>query len=86
MNTFNLTISTPDGNAFNGECVRLVLRGDEGDLAIMANHTPIITGVKPCTAKIEIDENTSKSAHIDGGLLTVSENKATLLCGIVTMG
>lgn len=36
MNTFRLTISSPDGNIFQGEAVKLSVRGIEGDLAVMA--------------------------------------------------
>ena len=32
MNTFPLTISDVDGNAFDGQAVRLSVRGTEGDL------------------------------------------------------
>ena len=46
MNTFGLTISSPDGNIFQGEAVKLSVRGIEGDLAVMAGHIPFITAVK----------------------------------------
>ena len=34
MNTFPLTVASPDGNLFHGEAVQLTLRGSEGDLAV----------------------------------------------------
>ena len=36
MKTFPLTISSPDGDLFRGEAEMLILRGTEGDLAVMA--------------------------------------------------
>lgn len=80
MNKFNLIISSPDGNVFNGEAIYLRLRGTEGELAIMAGHASFITGVVPCEVKIEL-ESGEKMATIDGGLLTVSPEVVTLLSG-----
>ncbi len=79
MNTFLLNISSPDGNKFEGEAINLSLRGTEGDLAIMAGHTPFITSIKPCKCKIVLGDETVKKANIDGGLLTVSSESVTLL-------
>lgn len=81
MNTFRLTISSPDGNLFKGEVVKLTLRGIEGDLAIMAKHIPFITTVKPCDCNIELDDGTVKTGYTQGGLLTVSDDSAVLLSG-----
>lgn len=81
MNTFNLTISSPDGTLFNGEAVKLVLRGAGGELAVMASHAPFITSVQQCDCRVELDDSTEKVGHTDGGLLTVAANKVTLLSG-----
>lgn len=81
MNTFHLTVSSPDGHIWSGEAVMLSLRGIEGDLAVMAGHIPFITSVKPCACKISLDDGTEKIGHTDGGLLTVSEDGVTLLSG-----
>ncbi len=81
MSTFKLVVSSPDGDKFNAEAVKLALRGTEGDLAILAGHIPFITAVKPCDCKIELEDGTEKIAHIDGGLLTVTDKKTTLLSG-----
>ncbi len=79
MNTFNLTISGPDGNKFKGEAVKLTLRGIEGDLAILAGHIPFITTVKPCECKVELPDETIKSFPTEGGIVTVSNESTTLL-------
>ena len=46
MSTFPLIISSPDGDLFRGEAVRLILRGTEGELAVMAGHVPFVTAVR----------------------------------------
>ncbi len=81
MKTFKLKISSPDGDVFNGDAVKISLRGTEGELAVMAGHIPFATSVVPCECKIELDDESIKSGKIDGGLLTVSSDAVILLSG-----
>ena len=54
MKTFRLIVSSPDGNKFDGEAVKLDVRGTEGELAIMAGHIPFVTSLvkSSCTGKV----------------------------------
>ena len=79
MSTFKLVISTPDGNIFSGEAANISVRGTEGDFAVMAGHIPFITAVKPCDCTIVLADGTEKKGKTEGGLLTVSTDKTTLL-------
>lgn len=81
MNTFKLTVSSPDGNKFSGEIVKLDVRGVEGELAIMAGHIPFVTSIVKAPCAIWLDEDTKKTAFSDGGLLTVDTDSVTLLSG-----
>lgn len=81
MNTLELVVSTPEGNMFQGEITKIFLRGAAGDLAVMANHIPFITSVKPCECRIELSDGTRKTLDLSGGLLSVGENKVTLMSG-----
>ena len=81
MSTFHLTVSSPDGNKFDGEVFKFDVRGVEGELAIMAGHIPYITSVikAPCT--VWLDEDKKKTAVSDGGLLTVDTDRVTFISG-----
>ena len=79
MNTFKLTVSSPDGNKFQGDVVKLDVRGVEGDLAIMAGHIPFITSLVSAPCTIWFEDGEKKTANADGGLLTVNSNDVTLL-------
>ena len=81
MNTFLLIIASPDGNSFEGEATGIYLRGSEGDLAVLARHIPFVTAVVPCDCKITLSDGTERTGHTDGGILTVAEDKVTLLSG-----
>ena len=81
MSTFHLTVSSPDGNKFDGEVFKFDIRGVEGELAIMAGHIPFITSVikAPCT--VWLDEDKKKTAVSNGGLLTVDTDRVTFISG-----
>ena len=81
MNTFKLIISSPDGNKFEGEAVKLDVRGVEGELAIMAGHIPFITSVVKAPCTVWLEDGSSRTAKADGGLLTVNKDNVILLSG-----
>ena len=81
MKTFKLVISSPTGTIFEEDVVKIIVRGAGGDLAVMAGHVPFMTSVKPCRCKIEMADESEKTAHVKGGLLTVATDKTTLLSG-----
>lgn len=81
MKTFKFVISTPEGNLYEGDIVKISLRGAEGDLAILANHTPFVTSVKPCQCNMELEDETVKSFEVERGLLSVSSEVVTLMAG-----
>lgn len=81
MKTFKFVISTPEGNFFDGDIIKISLRGTEGELAVMANHTPFVTSVKPCSSHIELEDGTVKTFNVERGLLSVSAEKVILMSG-----
>lgn len=81
MNTYKLTVSSPDGTIFQDEVIELSLRGASGDLAILAGHMPFMTSVKPGRCRVTLADGEEKFATVDGGLLTVATDSATLLSG-----
>ena len=79
MNSFKLKISTPDGNVFEGEALKLDVRGLLGDLAVMAGHVPFMTALKPCDCRILLPDDSERIGSVDGGLLSVGTGEVTLL-------
>ena len=81
MKTFTLVVSSPDGNKFNGEVVKLDVRGVEGELAVMAGHIPFVTSLvnAPCT--LWLPDGSKKTATTDGGVLSVSKDAVTIISG-----
>ena len=78
MKTFPLIISSPDGDLFRGEAEMVILRGTEGDLAVMAGHVPFVTAVVPGRCVV-VTEEERKEGVIEEGLLTVDPEQVTVL-------
>lgn len=81
MNTFRLIVSSPDGDIFDDEVLMLIVRGTEGELAIMAGHAPFVTAVVSSECKVVLSDESERTAHTEGGLLSVARDKVTLLSG-----
>ena len=79
MSTFSLIISSPDGDLYRGEAQKLILRGTEGELAVLAGHVPFVTAVKKGHLVMEDAQGERKEGLIESGLLTVDKDKTTVL-------
>ena len=79
MKTFPLIISSPDGDLFRGDAGMLILRGTEGDLAIMAGRVPFVTAVVRGDCVVVTDTEERKEGVIEDGLMTVDADKTTVL-------
>ena len=79
MKTFPLTISSPDGDLFRGDVEMLIVRGTEGDLAVMAGHVPFVTAVVRGKCAVIISDSARKEGTIEEGLLTVDPEQVTVL-------
>ena len=79
MSTYPLLISSPDGDLFRGEAEMLILRGTEGDLAVMAGHVPFVTAVVKGGCVVVTAEGERKEGTIEDGLLTVDKDRVTVL-------
>ncbi len=84
MKSFPLIISSPDGDLFRGDAEMLILRGTEGDLAIMAGHVPFVTAVVKGSCVVVTAEEERKEGVIEEGLLTVDAEKTTVLTSGLT--
>ncbi|MDO5436187.1 MAG: F0F1 ATP synthase subunit epsilon [Clostridia bacterium] len=79
MSTYPLIISSPDGDLYRGDVRQIILRGSEGDLAILAGHIPFVTSVQKGRCVVEDAEGTRREGLIEEGLLTVDREKVTVL-------
>ncbi len=75
---FQLEIVTPERLFFSEEVKMVIVRGTEGDLAILKNRAPITTPLKIGRVRIEQDGEERIAAVVDG-YISVMDNKATIV-------
>lgn len=75
---FHLEIVTPDRLFFSEEVEMVIVRGIEGDLAILKNRAPITTPLRICKVRIFQGGKERIAAACDG-YISVSDNKATIV-------
>ncbi len=76
---FHVEIVTPNRIFFDEEVEKLVVRTTSGDIAVLHDHTPLVTPVEIGRAKIIFGNDKEREATISPGILTVDENGAMLL-------
>ncbi len=73
MNNFHLQITTPDGLIFDGEIQRLLVRTQNGDVGILANHIDYVTPIGIGVFKITAPDGNVRTAACSGGILSVKD-------------
>ena len=78
MKTFHLDILTPFKKYLSQDITFMHVRNEDSVLGILPNHAPIITTVEICELILKVEDRETKYA-ISGGVLSLKDNKATLL-------
>lgn len=75
---FHLDIVTPDRLFFSEEVEMVIVRGIEGDLAILKGRAPVTTPLQICKVRIFQNGQERVAAVVDG-YISVAENKTTIV-------
>ena len=67
------------GIAWEGAAISVTARTSEGDIGILANHEPILATLVPCVAEILTSDGNREVIVVDGGFISVAENRVSLL-------
>ena len=78
MTPFPLKIVTPDGLIYDGQAEEVIVRGTEGDLAILARHINFVTPLGMGRAVIVVNGERRTAACI-GGMISVVNGECTLV-------
>lgn len=79
--TFELVVADPDKTRFEGDVTRLIAPGINQDIAILPDHTPLYAQLKPGTLTITKENNQEETVKIEGGIIRVRNNKASVVVG-----
>ena len=78
MNTFSLTIVTPDGLQYEGRAEELIVRTVSGDMGILAGHINCVAPLGMGMATMKMDGEKRYGACI-GGMVTVLDGAVKLV-------
>lgn len=80
-----LSIVTPKGKGFEKEVEYIVVNGDNGELAILKNHVPIVVSIRDGYIK-HVCEKEEVYHVVCGGLLEFSNDEVTVIAQETTDG
>lgn len=78
MANFPLEIVTPDRMFFSGDVESVIVRGTDGDLAVLKNRAPLVTPITICKARIKVDGK-ERIATLCSGYIKVGKEKTTII-------
>ncbi|MBB5337008.1 F0F1 ATP synthase subunit epsilon [Pectinatus brassicae] len=78
MASIKLEIVSPDKMVYSDDVEMAIVHSTGGELGIMPNHAPLLTGILPHAMHVKKDSHEELIA-IAGGFMEVSSNKITIL-------
>ncbi len=73
-----LKIITPDGEFYDGDVKRVIIRTTEGEMGILDDHAPTTVALSTGTCSILTDEKEIRGV-VHGGFTEITEGAVTLL-------
>ena len=74
-----LEIVTPEGNTYENEVKKVIVRGIEGDLAFMEGTAPLVTPLGIGVLRVQTEKGEWKHSTINEGYVTNLKNKVTIV-------
>ena len=75
MSSYHLQVISMDGQEFEGQVQKILLRTIDGDVEILARHTDYCTAIGMGTARVTLEDGTERKAACIGGMLSVMKGE-----------
>lgn len=85
MKTFLLRVVSAEQEIFSGEVTGVQVTGLEGELGVLAGHTPLLTAIKPGIVKISAADK-EEVIYVSGGFLEVQPTMVIVLADTAIRG
>ena len=78
---FSVSLVTPDGAAFEGEAVMLIVPGADGEIGVLARHAPLIATLKAGSTRVHLGEGEDRVREFatGPGFFKVEQDRAIAL-------
>lgn len=77
--TFHLTLSTPESVLFDGESELLQIPTPDGEVGIMADHTPLVSLIASGVIVVKTSAD-NKVLSTGGGFVKIAKNRVKAFC------
>ena len=79
--TFSVSLVTPDGAAFEGEAVMLIVPGADGEIGVLARHAPLIASLKAGSTRVHLGDGEERVREFatGPGFFKVEQDRAIAL-------
>jgi F-type H+-transporting ATPase subunit epsilon len=81
----HVALVAADREIWSGEATVVNTRTLAGEIGIMADHTPLMSVLAPGQVDVRTAEDGHWVAAIDGGFISVADNRVSILCERVEM-
>jgi F-type H+-transporting ATPase subunit epsilon len=80
MATFEVSLVTPDGSAFDGEVEMMIVPGADGEIGVLARHAPLVALLKAGSTRVHVRRNQDVREFATGpGFFKVEQDRALAL-------
>jgi F-type H+-transporting ATPase subunit epsilon len=77
--TFDVSLVTPDGPAFEGEAEMIVVPGAAGEIGVLARHAPLIATLKAGETRVYVTRSEIRAYATGPGFFQVQQDRAIAL-------
>jgi F-type H+-transporting ATPase subunit epsilon len=80
LRTFEVSLVTPDGSAFEGEAEMLIVPGADGEIGVLARHAPLVALLKAGSTRVHVRRGQEVREFATGpGFFKIEQDRALAL-------
>lgn len=79
MATLQCRVVSAREQIYDGEISMLIASGSEGEIGVLAGHTPMITLLKPGSMRLQTPDGNEEVIYVSGGVLEIQPKLVTVL-------
>ncbi len=76
---FSVSVVTPDGPAYEGDAVMLVVPGQAGEIGVLARHAPLVATLKAGSTRVHLGDTEILTFATGPGFFKVETDRALAL-------
>ena len=76
---FEVSLVTPEGAAYEGECEMLIVPGAAGEIGVLARHAPLVAMLRAGSTRVHVHANEVLEFATGPGFFKVEQDRALAL-------